>query len=159
VQIHTIGHSNHSFDEFVALLELCNIEQVIDVRSQPYSRRVPQFNREPLRDGLVARGLRYVHLPELGGRSPQAADPSGDQERPGDRGRESEVFRSGLDRLIALAGERSTAIMCAEGDFRRCHRHSLIEPSLRRRGVRILHIERDGTQTESSDNADQLRLV
>ena len=71
-----------------------------------------------------------------------------------DRVGESETFRSGLDRLIALAGEGSTAIMCAEGDFRRCHRHSLIETSLRRRGVRVLHIERNGTRTEGGDSAE-----
>jgi len=72
---------------------------------------------------------------------------------------ESEIFRSGLDRLLALARERPTAIMCAEGDFRRCHRHILIEPSLRRRDVRVLHIERNGTLTESNYDVGQPRLL
>jgi len=80
VQIHTIGHSDHSLDEFMALLELYSIEQLIDVRSQPYSRRVPHFNREALSRALVAGGLHYVHLPELGGRPPKAMTPAREEE-------------------------------------------------------------------------------
>jgi uncharacterized protein (DUF488 family) len=159
MQIHTVGHSNHSLDDFVALLEQYDIQQVVDVRSQPYSRRLPHFNRDVLSAALADRGLCYVHLPELGGRPAKAVLSEQDGECRDDQFGEGEVFRSGLERLTVLATERATAIMCAEGDYRRCHRHSLIEPALRRRGVSVLHIQRDGSRTEAGDNAEQLRLL
>src|ERR687887_344464 len=56
---------------------------------------------------------------------------------------ESEDFTAGLERLEALAGRRRAAIMCAEGDWRRCHRR-LISDALSARGWRVLHIRPDG---------------
>jgi len=158
LKIYTIGHSNHPLERFLALLEQHSIELIADVRSQPYSRWVPHFNRQRLARALEAAGVGYVHLSELGGRPRDAAFLGPDGQPDYARIRASERFQAGLDRLLALATERRTAIMCAEGDYRRCHRHWLIEPALAQRGVRVLHIQPDGSLTEAHEEPEQLRL-
>ena len=68
--VFTIGHSTHPIEEFISLLKAASITVVGDVRSRPYSRMNPQFNREPFRNALAAAGIRYVFLgAELGART------------------------------------------------------------------------------------------
>ena len=67
-QVHTIGHSNRSIDDFIAALEAHGIETLADVRSYPVSRRYPRFSREELTDALSARGIKYIWMPRLGGK-------------------------------------------------------------------------------------------
>lgn len=147
----TVGHSTHPIDAFIALLRRHGIELVADVRRFPGSRRLPQFNAEALEQSLAAEGIRYVHLPELGGRRRPVAG-SGNQgwRKDGFRGyadhMQSDEFAAGLERLIAAARERRTAMMCAEGLWWRCHRR-LVADALVARGGQVLHIGPDGAVT------------
>ncbi len=144
VTVYTIGHSTRPFDAFAALLAREEVRCIADVRSIPASRRHPQYNQEPLAAALVGRGVDYVHMPALGGRRRPAADsPNTAWRNDGFRGyadhMASPEFRAALDRLVTLAAEQRTAVMCAEAVPWRCHR-SLIADALVARGERVLHI-------------------
>ncbi|HWW78746.1 MAG TPA: DUF488 domain-containing protein [Steroidobacteraceae bacterium] len=144
--IYTIGHSKHPIDRFVALLQQHGIEALADVRSTPYSRFNPQFNREKLQASLAAAGIRYVFLgEELGARSKDAS--CYDQE-----GRVSYAmlartppFRAGIERLLTGMQQHRIAIMCAEREPLDCHRTILVSRELERAGVPVTHILQDGS--------------
>lgn len=160
VQIYSIGHSDHTIEEFLDLLRRHEIAVVVDVRSQPYSRWVPQFNRENMAHDLEAAGVRYVFMGDsLGGRP---ADPSfynADTERPDyERLAHSPAYEAGVEHLLKLAAVERLAIMCSEGDYRKCHRSKLISPTLLQRGARVFHIRPDGTVIEAEPEAQQLTL-
>jgi len=140
----TIGHSTRSIDEFLELLGVFRIGSLVDVRSFPGSRRYPHFNREILSGSLTAAGVEYIHMPELGGRrkaKPDSLNMSWRNES--FRGyadyMETEAFQEGIERLMKLARERRTAVMCSEAVWWRCHR-SLISDYLKADGVKVLHI-------------------
>ena len=160
LQIHTIGHSDHDTAAFIALLRRHGITLVADVRSQPYSRWTPQFNRETLARDLEEAGVAYVHLGDtLGGRpsDPALYDPG--QERPDYRRVEqTNAYQAGIDRLLDLARAERVAVMCSEGDHRQCHRHLLVTQTLLARDVRVLHIQPDGRTVEGERIALQLSL-
>jgi uncharacterized protein (DUF488 family) len=150
--IYTIGHSNHQMDRFLALLCQHGVQVVADVRSSPYSRHVPQANRETLARALQAAGITYHWFGDrLGGR-PAGTIADYDQLR------DSLAFRQGIADLLALAGGQRTAIMCAEGDHRQCHRHRLITPALRDEGVQVLHIQPNGALVDEDKQPRQLTL-
>ena len=160
MEITTVGHSNHSMDTFIDLLHQHEIDLVIDVRSQPYSRWADQFNREPLREALQAAGVAYRYRGDtLGGRpkDPTFYDPG--ERRPNYKTMQTTpTYRQALDELTALAQDQRIAVMCSEGDHRQCHRHLLITQSLLQRGVRVRHIQPDGSLVEGVREAEQLSL-
>jgi uncharacterized protein (DUF488 family) len=143
----TIGHSNRSIDEFVALLREAKVALVVDVRTMPRSRSNPQFNRDALTQALSAHGIGYEHIVELGGlRGRQRHAPSAANAFWRNRSfhnyadyAESEPFRRGLDRLRALARGHACAIMCAESVWWRCHRR-IIADYLLALGEPVFHI-------------------
>jgi uncharacterized protein (DUF488 family) len=139
--IFTVGHSTHSLEEFVDMLKAHDIAQLVDVRTIPKSRRVPQFNAESLAAALPKLGIEYVHLKTLGGLRHARKDSVNTGWRNASfRGyadyMDSEEFRQGIERLLKLARAKRTAIMCAEAVPWRCHR-SLIGDALLVRGVRV----------------------
>ena len=143
-RVHTIGHSTHDLETFLALLERHGIERLVDIRRFPGSRRLPHFARDPLAAALEARGIDYVHLEALGGRRrPVPGSPNGGWRAEGFRGYADHMataeFAGGLERLQALARERPTAFMCAEADVHRCHRR-LTSDALLARGWWVGHI-------------------
>jgi len=154
-ELFTIGHSTHPADRFVALLRRHRVERLCDVRRFPGSRRNPQFNVGALRETLTEAGIAYELLgEELGGRRKASRVPHGpsaawrnDAFRGYAEYTETAEFAAGLERLEALARRRRTAIMCAEGDWRRCHRR-LIADALSQRGWRVSHIRPDGRTEE-----------
>jgi uncharacterized protein (DUF488 family) len=152
-EIFTVGHSTHPIERFVHLLRTHGIEVLCDVRRYPGSRRNPQFNVGTLRETLAAAGLAYEPFgDELGGRrKPRPAGGPSVWRNPAFRGyaeyMETAEFATGLERLERLAAERRVAIMCAEGDWRRCHRR-LISDALASRGWRVIHIRPDGVLEE-----------
>lgn len=157
--VHSIGHSNHEIVAFIALLRQHGIALLADVRSQPYSRYVPQFNRETLARTLAAHGIAYRHLGgALGGRPPgdEFLQPDGSVDY--DQLRDSAGFRQGLDELITLASTQPVAMMCSEGNHHQCHRNLLITPALLARAVTVLHIQPDGTLVNAADEPHQLTL-
>jgi uncharacterized protein (DUF488 family) len=137
----TIGHSNHKWRDFLEILRAHRIKRIIDVRSIPRSRHNPQFNRETLSIKLRAARIGYVHLPKLGGlRHARRDSPNMGWRNASFRGfadyMQTSGFEAGLNRLIKLAGQKRSAIMCAEAVPWRCHR-SLISDALTVRGVQV----------------------
>jgi hypothetical protein len=137
--VFTIGHSTHPIEEFIALLKHYGIEQLVDVRTVPKSRHVPQFNSDALAASLGKEGIGYVHLKALGGLRHAKKDSVNMGWRNASfRGyadyMSNEDFAQGIDRLIELAKAKRTVIMCAEAVPWRCHR-SLIGDALLVRGI------------------------
>ncbi len=158
--IHTIGHSDHTTAVFVELLRGHGITLVVDVRSQPYSRWAHQFNRETLARDLQDAEISYRFMGDALGGRPVAPSGQGSEGEWVDYGRMERMptYQAGVDRLLGLAQAERVAVMCSEGDHRRCHRHLLIAQTLLGRGVRVLHIQPDGTTVEGEPVAQQLSL-
>jgi uncharacterized protein (DUF488 family) len=148
----TVGHSNHAEGEFLELLRGAGVTALADVRVSPRSR-YEHFNRGPLAGSLEAAGVHYVHLGEqLGGRrEPRPDSPNGAWEEDAFRGYADHMasgeFNSGIERLEELAAGGCVAAMCAEGDWRQCHRR-LISDALAVRGHHVLHLGPDGALAE-----------
>jgi uncharacterized protein (DUF488 family) len=144
VTILTIGHSVHPIEEFLDWLAAHGVEQLVDVRTIPKSRRNPQFNQDALGETLRTVGIRYVHMPGLGGlRHPHKDSINNAWRNDSFRGyadyMQTAPFAENIEELIATATERRTVIMCAEAVPWRCHR-SLIADALLARGVPVEHI-------------------
>jgi uncharacterized protein (DUF488 family) len=139
--VFTIGHSTRTIEEFLEILAAHGIARLVDVRSIPKSRRVPQFNSDALAASLREKGIEYVHLKSLGGRRHTKKDSVNLGWRNASfRGYADYMatveFHAGIARLLELAREKRTAIMCAEAVPWRCHR-SLIGDALLVRGVDV----------------------
>ena len=142
--IHTIGHSTHSIEKFVGLLRGAAITAVADVRSRPYSRRNPQFNRENLDRLLRADAIEYIFLgAELGARSADRSCYRNGQVQY-DLLAETELFQQGIERVKEEAGSFRVALMCAEKEPLDCHRTILVARRLAEEGFEIRHILADG---------------
>jgi len=140
----TIGHSTHALDAFVGLLQQHQVTSVADVRSAPYSRFNPQFNREPFAEALGTKGIRYVYLGNaLGGRPEDPACYEDGRIRY-DRVAATESFKSGLARVVQSAAKYRIALMCAEKEPLDCHRTLLVAHALDAQGVEVVHIHTDG---------------
>jgi uncharacterized protein (DUF488 family) len=142
--IFTIGHSTRPIDEFIRLLASNGVERLIDIRTIPKSRHNPQFNGDSLSRALRKSGIDYIHLKELGGlRRPQPDSPNTGWRNASFRGyadyMQTKEFAKALARAIELAGEKSSALMCAEAVPWRCHR-SLVADALTVRGIDALDI-------------------
>src|SRR5215207_2108287 len=134
--LYSIGHSNVATERLIALLEQYSIQTLCDVRSAPYSRYNPQFNREMLAATLQATGITYRFMGDtLGGKPADGTLRTEDGALP-DYAKiaASPDFRRGLNQLIDLGERVPTAFMCGEADYRTCHRHRLIAPVLIERG-------------------------
>ena len=140
----TVGHSNHTREFFLDLLIRHHVTALADVRSAPYSRFNPHFDRERLAGTLKASGIEYVYLgDELGGRSDDRSCYEHGRVRY-DRLARTPRFRDGLQRIMRGAEEHRVALMCAEKEPLHCHRTLLVGHELDRRGVDVAHILPDG---------------
>lgn len=143
-RIYTLGHSTLALETFISLLRRHGVQTVVDIRSVPHSRRHPQFNRETLAERLPAVGITYHHLKELGGKNrplpPQTPNTGLPREwRPyADYLLSAEAGR-GLACLAALAELGWVALVCAEADWRKCHRRFLADWLLAR-GYSVWHL-------------------
>jgi len=143
-QLYTVGHSTHPLEKLLALLERHEISAVADVRSHPYSRMNPQFNRDPLKAALKKAGIAYVFLgKELGARS--------EDRRCYVDGKvqysllaKTDLFQEGLARIVQGMTTHRVALMCAEKDPLTCHRTILVCRHLVAQGVQVQHILEDG---------------
>jgi hypothetical protein len=145
-RLFSVGHSNHDLPRLVELLRGAGITAVADVRSQPYSRRLPQFNRAELEQGLKQGGIAYVFLGDVLGGRPSDPDVYDDEGRVDyERVRRTAAFRDGLDRLVRGLDRFTVAMLCSEDDPLDCHRGLMITPALRERGIAPLHLRKDGT--------------
>jgi uncharacterized protein (DUF488 family) len=148
----TVGHSNHELDDFAQLVSSEQIECLVDVRSFPYWRYTPHFNRDQLEGAMTRRGVRYLFMgEELGGR-PTSEDHYDAEGRAlyGPMA-EEESFRTVLERLVEGARRYRIALVCSEGDPQDCHRRLLVGKVLADQGIELRHILPDGTiRTELS---------
>jgi uncharacterized protein (DUF488 family) len=143
--LYTVGHSNHPIEKFVGLLSANGITAIADVRSRPFSRRHPQFNKDRLAAQLARHGIAYVFLgKELGARS---EDPSCYENGKVQYARlaATPAFKSGIERVLAGAEKFRVALMCAEKEPLDCHRTLLVSRALARAGASIAHIMADGS--------------
>jgi len=155
--LYTVGHSVHPMERFIEILEMNKIEAVADVRSSPFSRFTPQFNRDTLQKSLKDRGVHYVFLgSELGARrdEPECYESNRVLYR---KVADLPIFQFGLSRLQEGARKMRVAIMCAEKDPLTCHRAVLVSHFSRDHFSDTLHILEDGS-LESRAEAD-LRIL
>jgi uncharacterized protein (DUF488 family) len=151
VDLFTIGHSSHAVEAFAALLRGAGIAQVADVRRWPRSRRHPHFDDDALAVELASHGIAYAHVVELGGhRDRVPGSPNDGWDADAFNGYAdhlaSDEFARGVAKVMALAGAKPTAVMCAEGDWHRCHRRILADVLTLRGAAGVVHVLPDGRQ-------------
>lgn len=121
--VYTIGHSNRTLQQFLEKLHGCKIQVVIDVRSRPVSRWLPHFNRRNLEVALVGAGIQYLFRGHnLGGLE------------------ENVDYDRTIAEVIELAKESRLVLLCAEADYTKCHRFTMLTPDLEKHGVKVEHI-------------------
>jgi len=143
--IYSIGHGRHAWQDFLALLRKFEIEFLCDVRSAARSRWV-QFNGAVLAANLEENGIGYEHLPECGGKKIAAPD----------------ELNAGIERILEIAAEARTAMMCSESKpltnhkipRANCHRVGMLAPLLKTKSAaRIIHILPNGDSTEFDESS------
>lgn len=140
-----MGHSNHPIQKFIGLLTANGITAIADVRSQPFSRRNPQFNKDKLAAELSLHGIAYVFLgKELGARSDDPSCYEHGRVRYS-RLAAAPIFKAGIDRVLTGAQKYRLALMCAEKEPLDCHRTLLVSCALDKLGVSIAHILADAS--------------
>lgn len=153
MEIYTIGHSTHTIEDFIKLLVNNGINSIADVRSSPYSKYSPQFNRDALKLELEKKGIKYVFMgDELGARrsEPGVIEPDGKVNF--DKVRKLDAFIKGIERLkTGVEKGFKIAIMCSEKDPFECHRFSLVCYSLKKQGLQIEHILEDGSTLDNNE--------
>ena len=157
LSVFTVGHSNHPREHFAKeLLHQHRIAVLADVRSAPYSRFAPDFDREALRSFLVASDIRYVYFgDELGGRPSDPACYENGRVRY-DRVAGAASFRRGLDGLLAEAASHRVAVMCSEKEPLHCHRTLLVAQALDGQDIGVEHILADGSLASHAAVIDDL---
>ncbi|WP_343669287.1 DUF488 domain-containing protein [Chitinophaga sp.] len=150
--IYTIGHSTHSIEDFLLMLESFGIKTVVDIRSLPGSRKFPQFDQDNLQKSLEEKGIQYLYFPDLGGRRKVKKDSRNNRWRNESfRGyadyMETENFKNAIEKLEQIALQKPTAYMCAEAVWWRCHR-SMVSDYLKAKGWTVYHIMAKGKAEE-----------
>lgn len=153
----TIGHSTHSREYFESLLTAQGVTAIADVRSAPFSRWSPQFNRDELKASLGKMGIAYSFLGrELGGRPKDAllyCEGVADYELMA----RTSIFRDGIDRVLKGTQNYRIALLCSEHDPLDCHRCLLVSRELAKRGSEIQHILSDGSLQDQTAVEKRLR--
>ncbi|MFO0844848.1 MAG: DUF488 domain-containing protein [Gemmataceae bacterium] len=153
-RLFTVGHSNHEPEAFLALLRRHGVTAVADVRSSPYSRRMPHFSRGSLEATLGHHGIAYVFLgQELGGRPTDEALYHPDGWADYERVRSTAGFARGVERVLGGLQRYTVALMCGEEDPIDCHRGLMVTPALKGVGLPPRHIRRD--RLESTEEFEQ----
>lgn len=160
ITVYTVGHSTHTIEKFLDLLERNGVTALADVRSSPFSRHNPQFNKDVLSAELKKRGIAYVFVgKELGARSDDLSCYEGGKVRYG-RLAKTSIFKAGIERVLAGAQKYRIALMCAEKEPLDCHRTLLVSRALEQRGASIVHILADGsTEAQTQTMSRLLDLV
>jgi uncharacterized protein (DUF488 family) len=158
-EVLTVGHSNLSYEDFLSLLRGASVTAVADVRTAPYSRYYPHFNREDLQEELKADGIAYAYLGnELGGRPKDSSffcDGVADYEKMA----RTPEFAQGLERVISGSRRYRIAMMCSEHDPLECHRCLLVGRVLHEKGSTVRHILSTGEFLDHSDVESRLMEI
>jgi len=158
----TIGHSTREWDVFVGMLREAGIKCLVDVRRFAGSRRNPQFAPSAMAPALVAGGIAYQPMPELGGRRVAQPDsPNGAWRVAAFRGyadyMASTDFVRAREQLMRDASKHRSAVMCAEALWWQCHRR-LIADDFVARGWEFVHLMAPGKQQAHPLNPDARML-
>src|ERR1700733_2121093 len=149
-QLFTIGHSNHSLERFLALLNQNEIEVLADIRRFPGSRKRTYFNQDKLATSIQEAGIEYQWFESLGGRRNKEQGESANMGLRNEQFRNyadymlTEKFQEAVKQLLEIAKRKRTAFMCAEGLFWQCHRR-LVSDYLLANGLTVKHIMPNGT--------------
>lgn len=139
-KIFTIGHSNNTAEAFLALFSAHGIRLLVDIRSRPYSKYVPHFNKSEIEKLCREHGLEYVYLGHLlGGMPEDGAEPKED------------TLRRGVEAAGELLGRGPVCLMCSEAMPEKCHRSRLLEPLFEAAGIGLVHILPDGSAADAAD--------
>lgn len=144
--IYTIGHGNRKQEEFLDLLKQYDIQYLIDVRSQPYSKFNPQFNQRDIMFVLESSGIKYVFMGDtLGGRPTDKSCYDHEGKVDYESVKTKIFFKQGIDRLKTAYGKNvNVAIMCSESKPTECHRTKLIGRFLATDNIFLQHIDEKG---------------
>lgn len=157
MELFTIGHSNYEIKTFISLLKKHGVTAIADVRSSPYSRFLPHFNRAALKEALEAEGIRYVFLGHELGARPKKQECYVDGKAVYERIAATDEFHEGIQRILKGAKKHRLSLMCAEKDPLTCHRAILVCQHLRHFNLQIDHILRNG-DLESHTHLEQRML-
>ncbi len=145
-EILTIGHSNHDILAFLEILRQHGVHVLVDVRSDPYSRYAPQFNKSDFQHNVASAGLDYRYSGStIGGKPKDPALQTSSGITDYDKLAATQSFQDELKAIVELAKGKRVALMCSEGDPMSCHRERIIAQVLRSWGVEVRHIQPDGT--------------
>ena len=144
VTIYTVGHSTPTIEVFLSMLESFDIKTIVDIRRFPGSRKFPQFNQDNLKIALEEDGIQYISMLELGGRrKPNNDSKNTIWKNESFRGyadyMETAAFENAVVKLEEIALKQTTAYMCSEALWYRCHR-AMVSDYLKAKGWNVLHI-------------------
>jgi uncharacterized protein (DUF488 family) len=153
MQLLTFGHGTASQEDITALLRGAHVESLVDVRTAPGSRRNPHVNRDALQQWLPAAGIAYRWEKDLGGFRKVAPDsPDVGWTNPSFRGyagyARTPQFVAAIDQVLADAAGQTTAVMCSESVWWRCHRRIIADFAVLARGAVVRHLMHDGRLTD-----------
>jgi len=156
--IYTIGHSTHPAQEFVAILKAHHVEALVDIRTVPRSRHNPQFEGPTLAETLMAAGIEYQHMKDLGGlRKPRPDTRNSAWRNDSFRGyadyMQTAPFAKALEELRELAQSKTAAIMCAESVPWRCHRNLVADAVVMLYSDTVRHIMSKTTANQHKPSA------
>ena len=144
MKLYTVGHSNHTQEEFLNLLVTHGIDFVVDVRSVPASNHNPQFNQDVLSAFLQGHDIAYQFLgKELGARRMDCFN--ADKQVDFEQAIHTSLFQQGIDTIMQLFKDKEVALMCSEADPIECHRFALVARYFHEHGVEVFHILKDAT--------------
>jgi uncharacterized protein (DUF488 family) len=148
----TIGYGNRSIEQFIAVLEANRIDELIDVRTAPYSRFKPEFSREALQAALLRHGITYLFIGDTLGGQPHRPDCYTDGKVDYEKVRPQPFFQAGIDHLkTLLRPAHRLALMCSEGRPEQCHRSKLIGETLSDQGIPLCHIDENNCTRSQSE--------
>ena len=144
MRLYTIGHSNHTQDEFLSLLNTHFVNCVVDVRSVPASSHNPQFNQEPLGWFLREKNIDYQFFGrELGARRMDCINRDGLVDF--EKAIHTALFQEGVDKLMGMLDTKTVTLMCSEAEPLECHRFALVARYFHEHRVEVFHILKDAS--------------
>lgn len=155
-EIFTIGYSSFSLEVFLNTLKKYKITAVADVRSQPYSKFKPEFNRESFKEVLSKNNIAYVFLGEECGARVDDSKCYTNGKVNYDLVAQNQIFKNGLKRIKKGMEKYNIVLMCAEKDPITCHRTILVSRNLQSAGVKIKHILSNGRVEQHKDSEQRL---
>ncbi len=142
--IYTIGHSNINQKDFIEILSLFKIQILVDVRSSPYSKFVPHFNRENIKTALIDSNIKYIFMGHQIGGKPKNKKYYQNGKVDYNLIAKTDHFKEGIIKIIELNKDDDLVLMCSEENHYKCHRHNLITQILIKKGLKVVHIRKCG---------------